>query len=401
MVYFIDPEVIILKRIGIILLLLSLLLSVFSDSQAENKDQVDLVCLNIGKADCMLLLYKDQAYLIDTGYEQNAPAIFTMLSHIGISRLNGVFLTHCHEDHEGGLMALAKSDIEVESWFAAEIYHDVKESKHPMLLAAKERGQIVTWLSAGDQIFLDDNTAFTVLGPLNTDTENENNNSMVLQFSSPHGSMLFAGDMKEEEENQLLKKNLFSPVDVLKCGHHGDNKATGLGFLRAIQPKAAIILTNSREEQDTPAASTLTRLAAVGCKTYVSQDFQDAIWLTLQNKKISVYDITWNQIPKRETSVSLSLDLSDDRLLIKNTGKTEISLQDWHVFSSKGNDLMSLPAFSLQPGETYIIGSRASKKEYNLKWDKKQIWHQNKLDHAILYDAWGRPVACTDNGKPE
>ena len=33
--------------------------------------------------------------------------------------------------------------------------------------------------------------------------ENENNNSLVMRFSSPHGSILFAGDMKNEEENDV------------------------------------------------------------------------------------------------------------------------------------------------------------------------------------------------------
>ena len=389
-----------MKKLSIFLILLVFLFTVPSFAIAENEG-VSLVCLNIGKADCMLLLYKDQAYLIDTGYEQNAPALFTMLSHCGITHLNGVFLTHCHEDHEGGLMALAKSDIAVESWYAAEIYHDVKESKHPMLLAAQERGEIVSWLGADDQIFLDDDTSFTVLGPLTADTENENNNSLVLHFSSPHGSILFAGDMKEEEEYELLKANRLSPADVLKCGHHGDNKATGLNFLRAVQPRIALILTNTLEERDTPASSTLSRLAAVGCKTYVSQDFDDAIWVTLKDGDITVHDVIWNQIPARETALRLTIDMADDRLLIKYTGKDELSLRDWQVYSSKGNDLIALPDVTLQPGETYIIGSKASKKEYDLKWDKKRVWHENKLDHAILYDAWGRMIACTDNGKPE
>ena len=396
--YTLCVEVLRLKKIGIILLILSLL---FPVAMAESQEKVDLVCLNIGKADCMLLLYKDQAYLIDAGYEQNAPAIFTMLSHIGVTYLDGVFLTHCHEDHQGGLMALAQSDIQVGAWYAAEIYHDVKPAKHPMVLAAKERGQIVSWLRAGDQIFLDDDTVFSVLGPLSTDTENENNNSLVLHFSSPHGSILLAGDMKDEEENELLKANRLSPVDVFKVGHHGDNKVASLNFLRVIQPKAAIILTNTQEEKDTPAPSTMTRLAAVGCQTYVSHNFQDAIWLTLQNNDISVYDVTWNDIPARETKLKLTIDTQDDRLIIRNTSNHDISLQDWKIYSSKGNELLTLPAVMLSPGEDFIVGSKSSGKNYDLKWDKKQVWHKNKLDHALLYDAWGRLIACTDNGKPE
>ena len=80
--------------------------------------EAKLLCLNIGKADCMLLLWQDQAYLIDGGYYQTWPALETALSQYQVTHLNGVFLTHCHKDHFGGLYALAASDVPVDAWYA-------------------------------------------------------------------------------------------------------------------------------------------------------------------------------------------------------------------------------------------------------------------------------------------
>ena len=108
-----------------LILALTLITGLFSAcaiSETGAAGELRLICLNIGKADCMLLLYQNEAYLIDTGYEQNGPALEAMLRQYGVSRLNGVFLTHCHEDHLGGLMKLAKSDITVDAWYAARIY---------------------------------------------------------------------------------------------------------------------------------------------------------------------------------------------------------------------------------------------------------------------------------------
>lgn len=362
---------------------------------------VRLVCLNIGKADCMLLLSENQAYLIDTGYEHTYAALQTMLAQYGVSRLNGVILTHCHEDHEGGLMPLAQSDLPVDAWYAARIYYDVKEEKHPAKKAAAIRGMSVQWLDAGDQIPVGQQGKLTVLGPRSVNSENENNNSLVLRFSSPHGSVLLAGDMKEEEEMELLRAGVLAPCDLLKVGHHGDNKATTMDFLRAIQPKAAVILTSTLEETDTPARSTLNRLSSVGCQTYVSQDMQDAVMMTLQDGKIGVYDVSWGDVPGKLQHIHLAIDMKQDLLTIQNAGDQAVLMAGYSVYSSKGNDVLALPDISLQAGECFTIGSRKTEIQHDWQWDKKRIWHEKDRDVAILYDAYGRIVAGTDNGISE
>lgn len=360
-----------------------------------------LVCLNIGKADCMLLLYEDQAFLIDTGYAQTYPALETMLRELGVQRLNGVILTHCHDDHAGGLMPLAKSDIPVDAWYAARIYYDVKEGEHPAALAAAARGASVSWLDAGDGIPVGKTGGLTVLGPLQANTENENNNSLVLRFSSPQGSILLCGDMKEEEEAALLQAGALEKSDVIKAGHHGDNKATGLSLLRAVQPRAAVILTSTQEEPDTPAPETLRRLAAAGCPVYVSQDGKDALEVRLEGGHITVLDVSWPGVPPRQTGLSLEIDMEKDGLTIRNESDLGITLSGCQVYSSKGEDLLPLPELTLSPGAEYRIGSRATPDACDLLWDMKRVWHKKKRDMAILYDAYGRAIVRTDNGLAE
>ncbi len=98
--------------------------------------------------------------------------------------------------------------------------------------------------------------------------------------------------MKEDEEYELLQAGAFSSCDVLKVGHHGDNKATGKKMLKIVQPDVAVILTDSREEPDTPASSTLKRLDNVDCVSYISQDFSDALLITLKKgQKPTVTDV--------------------------------------------------------------------------------------------------------------
>lgn len=393
-----------MRLVSIILLMVCMVSLLFGmiPGVSENDDgAVRLVCLNIGKADCSLLLYQDEAYLIDTGYEQTYAALETAVSQYGITHLNGVFLTHCHKDHEGGLIPLAQSDIQVDAWYAARIYYDVKAGKHTAVLAAAERGQEVTWLDAGDEIKAGSDASFTVLGPLSVNTDNENNNSLVMRFSSPQGSILFAGDMKEEEEYELLAAGVFSACDILKAGHHGDNKATTKELLSVVRPKAAVIFTSTQEEPDTPAASTIKRLDKVNCKVYVSQDWQDALLLTLKSGNVQAEDILWDGVPVMQKGVSLSIDMENDTLTIFNGGNEPLLLNGCVLYSSKGDDALSLPDAVVQPGQAYVIGSKATTGDMDCKWNVKRIWHQNKFDAAVLYDVYGRAIARTNNGLSE
>ena len=371
--------------------------------QTENEEkELQLLCLNIGKADCMLLTYGDRHYLIDAGYAHTYPALSTALEQYGVDHLNGVFLTHCHKDHQGGLAALARSEVRVDAWYAPKIYFKVDGLSHAAADAAAIRGASVTWLVAGQTILVSEDAGFSVLGPITRDEENENNNSLVLRFSSPAGSILFTGDMKKDEADELLTAGLLAPCDLLKVGHHGDNKATTKDLVRAVLPKAAVIMTDSREETDTPAPSVLSRLADVGCKTYVTQDAHDAILFTLKNGEISsVLDIQWNGVPERITGLEISLSVENDALTILNKNGAAVKLEGCVLYSTKGDELLNMPEITLEPGQSYVIGTRKTEGQMDYCWDRKRVWSKTQLDTAIVYDAYGRILACTNNGMAE
>lgn len=365
--------------------------------QAET-EHPRLVCLNIGKADCMLLQYQDSNYLIDTGYAHTYTALETMLRQYDVTHLDGVILTHCHKDHQGSLEQLGESDWPVGAWYAGALYTGVKAKKHPAVKAAAQRGQEPIWLEAGDTLPVGNDGTLTVLAPLSLNEDNENNNSLVLLFSCPDGSMLLAGDMKDEEEQELLQAGTLSPCQFLKVGHHGDNKATSAALVQQLKPQVAFILTATEEEPDTPAASALRNLKAAGCQVYISQDAQDALEVTLKAGQALVRDVVWEDISDRLTDVWLELDLAQDVVTIGNDGAEEINLDGWTMYSFKGNETLILEDVRLKPGQQYRIGSRATETECDLYWDDKRVWHESKRDLAILYDAYGRPVAYADNG---
>ena len=93
------------KTLLISILALSLLFTgCTGESAGEN--EMSLLAINVRKADALLLRCGTSAYLIDTGTKKSADDMLAVLRGEGITRLNGVILTHTHADHVGGLKAL-------------------------------------------------------------------------------------------------------------------------------------------------------------------------------------------------------------------------------------------------------------------------------------------------------
>ena len=394
-----------MRFLSVLCLILAVTYALPHPAAAENADGVTLTCLNIGKADCLILQAGEEAYLIDTGYERTYPALATALKELGITALEGVFMTHCHKDHMGGLLSLAQSDIPVNGWYAAAYYYNTDPEEHPILAAAAVRNEEPRFLYEGDFIPLkngDGTWGFKVLGPLMIDEENENNNSLVMRFACPWGSILLTGDMKLEEEETLLNRGLFEKTDVLKAAHHGDNKASGEEMLAIVRPKVTLISTSTAEEGDTPAPSTLKRLADVGSQVYVTQDASDAWQVRLDGEGITVADIAWPGIPAAVSGISMAMDINEDVIALSYHGTQTVTLEGAMLYSTKGEDAYDLPAITLKAGQTYLIGSKSTDREdCDLYLEDKKIWHKSKRDVAILYDAWGRALARCDNGMEE
>lgn len=370
--------------------------------KTQNAESVQMLCLNIGKADCFLIRVEGDFYLIDTGYEQTAKLLLTALDQLGVKRLSGVFITHNHKDHVGGLLKLVESGTPIDAFYASQMCIDGTGADHPAVAAAAARGQKVTFLKAGDTVPISQTASFDVLAPLSLNTDNENNNSLVMRLNTAQGAILLTGDMKSEEEYELLKAGTLTPCAVLKVPFHGDDTATSSAFVSAVKPRLGIISTSTAEESDTPSKDTLRTLAFAGCETLVTQDAEDAILVTLTNGVPSAKSVSW-ALPQKETALSLLIDLPNDVLYIKNTSAKPVSLDGAELFSTRGEDLFALPAGLTVPanGSISVASSASGSKADVLLGSKKRIWHKNKYDQAILYDAYGRVLARTDNGKAE
>ena len=273
------------KTLLISILALSLLFTgCTGESAGEN--EMSLLAINVRKADALLLRCGTSAYLIDTGTKKSADDMLAVLRGEGITRLNGVILTHTHADHVGGLKALLESGIEIENIYTSKYYVLKKEDgKHPVDKAIKKKDYEVTYLAAGDTLPLDGGK-LTVVGPLEKNEEAENCNSLVLLAEGGGGSILLTGDMEFPEEASLLDAGLIPHADVLKIANHGEGDATSDALVAAVSPSLAVISTNTVDEPDTPDPRVMRLLSGAGIPVLITQDSEQGILVTLRNGEI-------------------------------------------------------------------------------------------------------------------
>ncbi len=383
------------------MILLCLIGPVQSASAASSDDlDVWMFVTNVGKGDAIFLSVNGAVCLIDTGYPHVRGKLMTAMDYLGIKELQSVIVTHTDKDHVGGLEWLAASDIPVGKWYASAYYMDVKEKKHPLNVAAMNRGSEAIWVKAGDEIPLGP-AVLKVLAPVEEAFDKDDNNSLVMCLSTNQGTILLAGDMENEEEETLLDTGVSLKADVLKVGNHGDNDATGKAFAQEVSPGLSVISTSSVEKPGTPDPKVVSRLKNLGSAVVTTEEASLGILIRLSDRNATAQGVDLPATSPLSDVRIASVDADQDMTVLENTGKTDIDLTDAYLYSDKGSELFVFPAGTvIHAGGTLSVGTYSTKNqsECDVIWPDKKVIHASKSDIIQLYDAGGRMVSSMENG---
>lgn len=231
--------------------------------------------LDVGQGDSALIeTPSGGAYLIDGGgYEDHGMTVSADRTPIsekvllpalyakGITRLDGVFITHNHRDHAQGIEELL-TEMPVGTVYVSTKYNGealIRQTKVPVGVIAQ-----------GDSLSTGDGLSIQVLWPsrdrevLPDDEQNEA--SLVLRLQYGDRSFLFTGDAGLTAEPQL--QVALVDTDVIKIGHHGSASATSADFLREVTPKAAVISVGKYNTYGHPTQEVLNTIKATGAACY-------------------------------------------------------------------------------------------------------------------------------------
>ena len=341
-----------------------------------------ILFVNVGKADAAILRFGETTVLIDTGSAESAPQLIAGLNALGVSKISAVFVTHSHGDHLGGLDALS-ANYDIPMVYSPFFSEQDKNGVGKIVKRAEKLGLPHTELKTGDSVPVADGVSFRVLGPLSLNEEDDNENSLVIQFTYGGKTFLFAGDMQILEEQAIIASGAALKSDVLKVGNHGNPDATGDDFGALVSPAFAVISTNTAVDNDSANPRVYAALPATTIA--VTQNFPIGVLLSLDDT--GAVTLKNPARPASNAAVTVdSFDVSQQTITLVNTGADSVDLSGMILFSSRSGAALRFPeGTTLLAGESLVVGAGG---DFVFSGEDKPL-SKKKHNTVVLYDRFG------------
>lgn len=224
-------------------------------------DNYRVTVLDVGQGQSVILQVADRHYLVDCGgdrAEEAADVAAEQLLSQGITKLDGVIVTHFDVDHAEGIPHLL-TRVDTDKLYLPAIQDD--GSVKAML--TQQYSDKICWIRKETVLEGDWGKISLFPGDKRTD---ENESGLCILFQPGNCDILITGDRNTVGERALLNQMKLPELELLLVGHHGANSSTGFELLRATRPKKAIISVGADNSYGHPAKEVLSRLERFGCQ---------------------------------------------------------------------------------------------------------------------------------------
>ena len=247
----------------------------------EVSSDLDILFLDVGQADAILIRNKGKNTLIDAGNNEDGKKLVSYFDSLGIDSFEYVIGTHAHEDHIGGLDDIIES-FNINTFYMPDALTTTKTFEE-VLDALDSKGYYFETPKI-DSSFKMEDCIFEVLY-VGDDEKELNNSSIVLLMKYGNQRFLFTGDAEEKTEEAILHKDI--KADVLKVGHHGSEYSTSDEFLEKVNPRYAIIEVGQNNTYKHPKKEILDKLEKRNITIYRT-DEDGTIHLKSDGKTINI-----------------------------------------------------------------------------------------------------------------
>ena len=237
--------------------------TITSSELVIEKDKLNIFFLDVGQADSSLIVYNDVSMLIDAGNVDDGDKILEGIKKLGLKDIDYVIGTHIHEDHMGGMKKIVDG-IDIGKIYMP--YNDSSTTKYykELLKSIQSKDMMIEEALVGDKIKFTDKIEAEIMAVDNTQPEDENDASIVVQITYGEMEYLFMADATTKVE----KNRVWEDIDVLKVGHHGSNTSSSKSFLESVDPEISIISVGKENSYGLPKDTIIKRLNSIGTNIY-------------------------------------------------------------------------------------------------------------------------------------
>jgi competence protein ComEC len=220
--------------------------------------------LDVGNGLATVVRTAGHALVYDTGPTWNADIdsgnriVVPFLRGEGISRLDGVVVSHADDDHSGGAASIAYS--REPEWLLSPL--PPEDLLHGAFARSTRCEAGAGWKWNGVE--------FRVLHPgaeiyAETRKRKENDRGCVLRVATASHSLLLAADVEARSEAEMIARDGAAlRAEVLLVPHHGSKTSSTPAFLDAVAPRIGVISVGYRNRFRHPNAAVVARYVERG-----------------------------------------------------------------------------------------------------------------------------------------
>lgn len=250
------------RSLAIVAFLAAIVISVNHFSAAERGDDLRLWFFDVGQGDSELIDTPDgHQILIDGGPDSGILQRLSRALPLADKSLDLVIVSHNHSDHLKGLTEVLRHYQVAKIWLSGAIH--TTDTYRDFLTLVKEKSIPTEVVTAGQTVAYGD-LAGVVIFPLTNETgqlpDNQHDANIITYWQYGATTFILTGDAESEHEQAQLSRGVVRPATILKLGHHGSRTSSSEAYLRAVQPKVAIISAGIRNRYGHPHPETLETL---------------------------------------------------------------------------------------------------------------------------------------------
>jgi competence protein ComEC len=231
--------------------------------------EIEVVVIDVGQGVSALVRTAKHALLYDagppfgSGADSGSRIIVPFLRAAGVTRLDGLIVSHDDNDHWGGASSVLQALPT--AWLLTSL-----PDLDPLVVQANP-----AWRCESGQGWEWDDVRFEILHPAagsySDPVIRDNDRSCVLRIEAPGGRVLLPADIERRSEEALIRRaGDRLHADVLLAPHQGSKTSSTARFVHAVGPSVVVFPVGYRNPFGHPHRDVLERYRRLGTRIYRS-----------------------------------------------------------------------------------------------------------------------------------